>query len=537
MPGMKIEDVFKRVRTEVRSKSNGSQIPEERSSLEGDFYFSRGSMVVEEPPTAAAVREPETGKLTVKSNVGGAKVYINRADRGVEPVSATLNPGEYSIILKKEGYSDAFDTVRVEAGSAKTINVVMEKPAPPPMIEPPQRPATATIDNTFTSPTLETTFALIPAGTFMMGSPNGESGDRDETLHQVTISKPFYMQTTEVTQGQWQKVMGHNPSRFNSCGNDCPVEQVSWNAVQEFIGKLNGMERTDRYRLPTEAQWEYAARAGTTTPFNTGSSCLETDQANYDGSYPLSGCSKGEYRQKTVRVGSFAPNPWGLYDMHGNVMEWVQDVKGDYLAASITDPEGPAWGTHRVIRGGSWDNLPSDCRSARRVNFVPGSRSSLQGFRLLSTVAVSDSPSVDKPPPVSGAIETGRDVRFIANSNGTVLDTRTNLMWAAKDNGSDINWANAKSYSENYRGGGYTDWRMPTQDELEGLYDKAQTYKSGCSYDVHLTELIRLTCTASWASETRGSDAAFFSFITAKRVWNLKSYSGDTRALPVRSAK
>ncbi|MBU4372657.1 MAG: DUF1566 domain-containing protein [Proteobacteria bacterium] len=133
--------------------------------------------------------------------------------------------------------------------------------------------------------------------------------------------------------------------------------------------------------------------------------------------------------------------------------------------------------------------------------------------------------------------EIGKDGRFTAYDDGTVLDTRSGLMWAAKDNGSHINWANAKSYCENYRGGGYTDWRMPTQDELAGLYDTAKTYKSGCGYDVHLTELICLTCAAPWASETRGSDAAFFFFIYGTRPWLFQSDDYDFRALPVRFDK
>ena len=133
--------------------------------------------------------------------------------------------------------------------------------------------------------------------------------------------------------------------------------------------------------------------------------------------------------------------------------------------------------------------------------------------------------------------ETGRDGRFIAYDNGTVLDTRTNLMWAARDNGSDITWASAKSYCEKYRGGGYTDWRMPTQDELAGLYDTAKSYKSYYGYDVHLTELIRLTCTVFWASETRGPDAANFYFYSGTRNWIHQSHLYSIRALPVRSGK
>ena len=152
-------------------------------------------------------------------------------------------------------------------------------------------------------------FVLIPAGTFTMGSPSNEPSRWSyETQHQVTISRPFHMQTTVVTQGQWKRVMGSNPSHFNNCGDDCPVEQVSWDDVQEFIRKLNRQEGTDKYRLPTEAEWEYAARAGTTTPFYTGN-CLSTEQANYNGNYPLSGCPKGENQTKTVRVGAFLPMP------------------------------------------------------------------------------------------------------------------------------------------------------------------------------------------------------------------------------------
>ena len=147
-----------------------------------------------------------------------------------------------------------------------------------------------------------------------------------------------------------------------------------------------------------------------------------------------------------------------------------------------------------------------------------------------TTLAMAKRPSQ----PTTG--ETARDGRFIAYSNGTVSDTRTNLIWAAKDNGSGINWQGTKSYCENYRGGGYTDWRMPTQDELAGLYDTAKAYKSDCGYDANLTELIRLTCVVTWASETRGSYAAYFGFGTGKRGW-LPQSVGIFRALPVRSVK
>ena len=132
--------------------------------------------------------------------------------------------------------------------------------------------------------------------------------------------------------------------------------------------------------------------------------------------------------------------------------------------------------------------------------------------------------------------EKAKGGRFIAYDNGTVLDTKTRLMWAAKDNGSGINWANTKSYCNSYRGGGYTDWRMPTQNELEGLNDEAKTYKSDCGLDVHLTELIHISCTMAWASETNGPEAAYFGFGGGGRGWGLQSHGGG-RALPVRSGK
>jgi formylglycine-generating enzyme required for sulfatase activity len=238
---------------------------------------------------------------------------------------------------------------------------------------------------TFISPTLNAKFILIPSGTFIMGSPPGEPDRANEEIqHQVTISQPFYMQATEVTQGQWKRIMGSNPSHFSSCGDDCPVEIVTWYDVQNFIRKLNNMEGTNKYRLPTEAEWEYAARAGTTTPFHTGN-CLSTDQANYDGSHQLSGCPKSKYRQKTVRVGSFTPNAWGLYDIHGNVWEWVQDRYGTYPSGSVTDPIGPSWGDFRVLRGGCWNSPAGPCRSASRGYGAPTGRFYDQGFRLVRT--------------------------------------------------------------------------------------------------------------------------------------------------------
>ena len=225
-------------------------------------------------------------------------------------------------------------------------------------------------------------FMHIPAGSFTMGSPPDDpSRASDERQHKVTISKPFYLQTTEVTQGQWVRVMGNNPSYFNNCGNDCPVERVSWIDAQEFIRRLNQMEGTDKYRPPTEAEWEYACRAGTTTPFYTGN-CVSTDQANYEGNHPMPGCPEGKYRQTVLRVGSFEPNAWGLYDMHGNVWEWCQDWYGEYSRGHVIDPTGPSSGETRVLRGGSWNLFARDLRSANRNGGDQDSRGNVAGFRV-----------------------------------------------------------------------------------------------------------------------------------------------------------
>ncbi len=217
----------------------------------------------------------------------------------------------------------------------------------------------------------------IPAGEYLRGSPENEPGrtERESPQHRVRISKGFWIGETEVTQGLWQAVMGNNPSHFKACGSDCPVERVSWHDSQEFIKRLNGLVSGGGFRLPTEGEWEYAARAGTTGPFHTGN-CLSTSQANYDGDYPLEGCPEGQYRRTTVPVSSFAANAWGLYDMHGNVWEWVQDWYGSYPSGLVTDPTGPSSGAYRVFRGGSWNDDARDCRSADR------GRVAALGFRL-----------------------------------------------------------------------------------------------------------------------------------------------------------
>ena len=177
--------------------------------------------------------------------------------------------------------------------------------------------------------------------------------------------------------------MGDNPSNFS--GKDLPVEKVSWEDAMAFCRKVNQMDsnkpRGYVYSLPTEAQWEYACRAGTTTATAFGDS-LSSREANFDGDYPYGGASKGPGLKRTTAVGSYRPNAWGFYDMHGNVYEWCHDRYGDYPGGSVTDPFGPSSGTYRVRRGGSWLDIGKLCRSALRFRFSPGFRDDYLGFRL-----------------------------------------------------------------------------------------------------------------------------------------------------------
>ncbi|MHB1424327.1 MAG: SUMF1/EgtB/PvdO family nonheme iron enzyme [Gemmataceae bacterium] len=226
---------------------------------------------------------------------------------------------------------------------------------------------------------VDMTFAWIPPGTFLMGSPTTEeSRVDDETQHRVTLTHGFYLGIHPVTQAQWQAVMGDNPSHYK--GGDRPVEQVSWDDCQAFCAKL--VHRTGkRFRLPTEAEWEYACRAGTTTPFHFGDT-IGTDQANYQGKYPYGRGKQGVYRKQTTPVGSFPANAWGLFDMHGNVWEWCQDWYGPYPQGDIKDPQNSNNGYARVLRGGSWSSSARFCRAASRGWVAPGFRFNDGGFRV-----------------------------------------------------------------------------------------------------------------------------------------------------------
>ncbi|MBP5510082.1 MAG: formylglycine-generating enzyme family protein [Kiritimatiellae bacterium] len=220
-------------------------------------------------------------------------------------------------------------------------------------------------------------FRWCPAGTFTMGSPPTEEGrSYDERQHEVTLTKGFWMAETEVTQRQWKGVMGGNPSDFK--GDDRPVENVSWDDCQEFIAKVNARLPDVQMRLPTEAEWEYACRAG------TGGAYGGTGNLDEMGWY------YGNSGRWTHPVKQKRPNAWGLYDMHGNVWEWCADRCGEYPSGSATDPTGPASGSLRVLRGGSWLDRASYCRSANRDWNNPGYRYGNFGFRLCCSAGLRD---------------------------------------------------------------------------------------------------------------------------------------------------
>jgi sulfatase modifying factor 1 len=286
------------------------------------------------------------------------------------------------------------------AAALTSISGCSRQDKDPPKQEPPKNVANSIGMNFANSIGMK--FVWIPPGSFKMGSPKDEKERQpwgtDETEHKVTLTRGFYMGAHTVTQEQWKEVMGNNPSRQQGQwrnsrpgARNLPVENVSWEDCQEFCKKLRDKDKKP-YRLPTEAEWEYSCRAGTTTPFHFGNT-ISTDVANYDGnSYTYGNSKHGENRKTTMPVGSFPPNAFGLYEMHGNVWQLCQDWYGEYPKEEVVDPQGPEKGGHRgapengegrVQRGGSWWGPPWHCRSACRGKEEPGNlRTMACGFRV-----------------------------------------------------------------------------------------------------------------------------------------------------------
>ncbi|MBL8396189.1 MAG: formylglycine-generating enzyme family protein [Candidatus Accumulibacter sp.] len=225
-------------------------------------------------------------------------------------------------------------------------------------------------------------FRWIRPGCFQMGSPADETQRGVAELpHEVTISHGFWLADTACTQAFWTAVWPVNPSHFQEDPRH-PVENVAWHDTQRFLAELNRRLPGLNARLPYEAEWEYACRAGTTTPFSFGNQ-ITTEQVNYHGDFPYADGMKGVYRQRPVPVASLPPNPWGLYEMHGNVWEWCADWYADYPGEPQVDPRGPTFGKMRVLRGGTWSDPARYARSATRSRIEPVYRPRSTGFRLV----------------------------------------------------------------------------------------------------------------------------------------------------------
>jgi len=356
--------------------------------LAGHPPFHRGDLhyqIINEPPELPSVPEGKPSLLVTLIMRGLAKDPGDRPDSCV----ALLN------------------TVETRSQEHASVPTVLPPPKviiPQVTLAVPDTPPTAlkypTTNNShgdhFTN-SIGMEFVYIESGEFMMGSPEDEEGHGDNKgWHRVVLTKPYWMGVTAVTQAQYRQVMGNNPSRFKKREGGVfgffgqvydldkfPVDSVSWSEAKSFCESLS-QSTGDQCRLPSEAEWEYACRAGTTTPFNTGDT-ISTDQANYDGNSTYSNAQKGIYRRKTTPVKTFEPNAWGLYDMHGNVEEWCEDWYGNdyYRNSPSSDPTGPRAGSFRVLRGGSWYNYSRHCRSAIRSRNSPGYRSNCLGFRVV----------------------------------------------------------------------------------------------------------------------------------------------------------
>jgi formylglycine-generating enzyme required for sulfatase activity len=349
MPGVPIEQVFKNVRVGVMKETGNKQIPWETSSLTGNVTFRPAA---ENP---ASLGDLQAQVEAQRQRVQEEQQRLNEERRLREDQQKLQAEQER---LRREG--EKLQGSATPQGTQVAVGVYPQSPEAP-----------KTLRNS-----IGMEFVRIEAGAFQMGPNDG--ADHEKPVHTVRISRPFYLGKYEVTQAQWEAVIGNNPSRFKGDANR-PVENVSWDDVQEFIRQLNAKEGGARYRLPTEAEWEYAARAGTTTHWSFG------DNESQLGRYAwYNGNAGGQMHP----VGQLQSNPWGLYDMHGNVREWVQDWYGQYVSGTAVDPAGPSSGSYRVNRGGSWYGLARCCQSADRNYGAPGGRfvGLGLGFRLLREV-------------------------------------------------------------------------------------------------------------------------------------------------------
>ena len=319
--------------------------------------------------------EPQVGELNIETTPEDCDIYLNgvKQNRLTPAVLRNIQVGSYQLELKKEGFSSIKKLIEIKEGETNKLPIYnLEK------------------DINLIFPDLaKTEMVFVQGGTFTMGCTDEQGSDcygAEKPAHQATLSD-YYIGKYEVTQGLWKKVMGNNPSIFINCGDDCPVVNVSWDDCQIFINKLNQLTGK-RFRLPTEAEWEYAARGGSKASYQTkyaGSNALgevawyvDNSDVNYSWSYEYQGRKLG-----THTVGTKKPNALGIYDMSGNVFEWCNDWYGDYSSGGVTNPKGATTGSSRVIRGGSWDYSSINCRVSGRDSGNPRYDISNGGIRLV----------------------------------------------------------------------------------------------------------------------------------------------------------
>ncbi len=395
-PGLDIKDVFDRTAQEVERVTNGRQRPREEIGLRGRFVLRDGAALASAP---LATTPPTSLPQGQAGGVSLADLEREQQARQAWTAWQQLMQADFDRIAGFQGAADlraqawqrfiaawwddnptSGDDERLRDQARQRLAVAeresqqqrLASASVPVSAGTPTGAAIASPGQTFKDCAECPEMVVIPAGRFLMGSPRTESGhNRDEGPQRWVDVPRFAMGKFEVTQEQWQAVMGNNPSVFKDCGLNCPVENVSWNDAQEFVRRLS--QRTGlNYRLPSEAEWEYAARAGTTTAYSWGD--------RFDGNRANNG--------RTVQVGSYPANALGLHDMHGNVFEWVQDVWHDNYTGAPTD--GSPWMTggdssRRVLRGRSWNDSPHIRRSAGRDWSTPDDRFVNAGFRIAMT--------------------------------------------------------------------------------------------------------------------------------------------------------
>ncbi len=382
-PDLKLEEVFKSTREEVMNVTSNKQVPWDSSSIKGDFYFQRSDAptTVSSTPTTvtsrAEAQEAAAWELVKESNdtrdlrfflkefPNGTKTATARARlEGLVWESAKISNDKTVVEAYLSEFPNGINSVaarirlrQLEAASSETTK-----------IREPETIAAGTIRKN--SGGIE--LVWIPPGDFMMGSPKGDSDERP--VRRVTFANGFWMGRFEITQGQWKSLMGSNPSSFGKCGDECPVESVSWDDAVAFVEKLNASDSEFKYSLPSEAQWEYAVRAGTT--------------GDYYGDPGEIAWTIGNSKASPHPVGKKLPNAWGLYDMSGNVWEWCADLYADNGYAGLAGDGSPNLtvgdAKYRVQRGGSWGSFDGKARSGNRGKDEVSRRYRLNGFRIVA---------------------------------------------------------------------------------------------------------------------------------------------------------